>query len=159
MPFSTLAKFRITKSVKRGDFTQGWNLNDNLDLEIKIDAPEPLKTIEFSGSNHSKIYTNLEKDLNYFKIENNDFPDLTKTVKPSQHAFFLYENQNIIKETSVSELQKKVSLIGGVWQYVLPGSGGKIELVTTRNKLKFNIKQNTTLPKLDFGISPVIASQ
>ena len=158
-PMKTLAKFRLTKSVKTRDFTQLWNINDNLDLKVKIDSPGPLKTIEFSGNNNSKIYTNLENDLNYYKIENNDFSDLTKTVKPSQHAFFWYENQNIIKETFVSELQKKVSLIGGLWDYILPGSGGKTELVTARNKLKFNMKQNTTLSKLDFGISPVIASQ
>ena len=72
--------------------------------------------------------------------------------------FFLYENLNIIKETYVSEIQKKVSLIGGVWYYVKADSDGKIELITPKNKLKFNVKENVTIPSLNLSIAPVIAS-
>ena len=83
---------------------------------------------------------------------------MNKTIKPTEFAFFLYENSNIIKETFVSELNKKVSLLGGVWYYVKADSkDGKIELITPRNKLKFNVKQNVSLSDLNLSIAPVIA--
>ena len=60
----------------------------------------------------------------------------------------------------MSELNKKVSLLGGVWYYVKADSkNGKIELITPRKKLKFNVKQNVSLSNLSLSIAPVIASQ
>ena len=57
----------------------------------------------------------------------------------------------------MSEIQRKVSLIGGVWDYVNAGSDGKIELISPKNKLKFNVKENVTIPSLNLSIAPVIA--
>ena len=66
----------------------------------------------------------------------------------------MYDNQSIINETFVSEVGKKISLIG-----VSAGSSGKIELVTSKNKLKFNVKENQILPLFSIGIAPVTASK
>ena len=61
----------------------------------------------------------LLKLNNYEKaIKDVDFTNLKTIKKPSEHAFFLYENQNIIKETFISEINKRVSLLGRVWYFV-----------------------------------------
>ena len=52
-----------------------------------------------------------------------------------------------------------MSLIGGVWYFVLSDSDGKIEIATPKNKLRFNIKQNQLLSKFSVGISPVVANK
>ena len=120
-----------------------------------------MKTDLFYGKQKFIDAPGLDKyKIDNLKIADNDFTNLSKTIKPTEFAFFLYDNLNIIKETFVSELNKKVSLLGGVWYYVKANSkDGKIELVTPRNKLKFDIKQNISLPELSLSIAPVIASQ
>ena len=164
-PLTKLAHF-INKS-KGGsfndDFTQGWTMPTDMEIEKKIIGNDILQTDSFSGKEKQKDLTPSALDkykLENLKISGNDFKDLNKTIKPTEFAFFLYENLNIIKETYVSELNKKVSLLGGVWYYVKADSkDGKLELITPRNKLKFNVKQNVSLSDLSLSIAPVIASQ
>ena len=140
-------------------------MDENLRVDKKIDDNDSfLKTNYFFGNTHNKKVSEHElKNINNYKLDKysipgNDFKDLDKTVKPSEYAFFLYDNQNMIKETYISEIQKKVSLIGGVWYFVNAGSDGKIELVTSKNKLKFNVKETATLSSFNLAIAPVIAS-
>ena len=130
-------------------------------MNKKIIGNDILQTDFFSGKEKDLDPSALDKyKLENLKISDNDFTNLNKTIKPTEFAFFLYDNLNIIKETFVSELNKKVSLLGGVWYYVKADSkNGKIELVTPRNKLKFNVKQKVSLPELSLSIAPVIASQ
>ena len=134
-----------------------------MEIEKKLIGNDILQTDSFSGKQKQKDLTPSALDkykLENLKISDNDFTDLNKTIKPTEFAFFLYENSNIIKETFVSELNKKVSVLGGVWYYVKADSkDGKIELITPRNKLKFNVKQNVSLSDLNLSIAPVIASQ
>ena len=144
-PVYEIARFIVNtrKNVLNEDYTECLYIHENFRLEKKINNEGILDTDYFYGREKDKRlsddeYNNLS--TNKYKISDNDFKDLNKTIKPSEFAFFLYDNLNIIKETYVSELQKKVSLIGGVWDYVNAGSKGKIELISPKNKLKFNVK-------------------
>ena len=104
----------------------------------------------------------LEKFNNYKKqVDNVDPSNVEKSdlVLASEHAFFLYNNQNIIKETFISEINKKVSLMGSLWYFVKTGSNGRMNLVNSRNKLNFKIRKSQNLAKLSFGISPVVVSK
>ena len=164
-PIRKLAHFVINNKVgsSNEDFTQGWTMPATMQIEKKIIGNDILKTALFYEKEKKKDLTPSALDkykLENLKISGNDFKDLNKTIKPTEFAFFLYDNLNIIKETYVSELNKKVSLLGGVWYYVKADSkDGKIELITPRNKLKFNVKQNVSLSDLSLLIAPVIASQ
>ena len=96
----------------------------------------------------------LEKFNNYKKqVDNVDPSNVEKSdlVLASEHAFFLYNNQNIIKETFISEINKKVSLMGSLWYFVKTGSNGRMNLVNSRNKLNFKIRKSQNLAKLSFG--------
>ena len=133
-----------------------------MQVDQKIDDTNLLKTDSFFGKSLDKTLeeTYLEKyNLDQYKIKGNDFTNINKTIKASEHTFFLYDNQNIMNETFVSEVGKKISLIGGVWYFVKPGSSGKIELVTSKNKFKFNVKENQILSLFSIGIAPVMASK
>ena len=159
-----LAQFNYNKttSIRNLDFTQCWSMDTELKMDKKIIGNDILQTDYFSENEKDIIASSkLNKyKLDNLKIKDNDFTNLNKTIKPTEFAFFLYENLNIIKETFVSELNKKVNPIGGVWYYVkADNADGKIELVTPKNKLKFNIKQDISLSELSLSIAPVIASQ
>ena len=164
-PLTKLAKFknRSKGGSFNDDFTQGWTMPTDMEIEKKLIGNDILQTDSFSGKQKQKDLTPSALDkykLENLKISDNDFKDLNKTIKPTEFAFSLYENLNIIKETYVSELNKKVSLLGGVWYYVKADSAdGKVELITPRNKLKLNVKQNVSLSDLSLSIAPVIASQ
>ena len=96
-------------------------------------------------------WTIIEKFNNYKKqVKDASLKDINKVIKVSEHAYFLYDNQNIIRETSISEINKKVSLIGSVWYFVKTGSDGKMNLVTRKNKLNFKIKKKKTFGKIQF---------
>ena len=104
----------------------------------------------------------LEKFNNYKKqVDDADPSNVEKSdlILASEHAFFLYDNQNIIKETFISEINKKVSLIGSLWYFVKTGCNGRMSLVNSRNKLNFKIKKSQNLAKFSFGISPVVVSK
>ena len=164
LSITKLAYFVNKTSTSSGynfDFTQGRFMDSKMKMNKKIIGNDILQTDSFSGKEKDLTSSALDKyKLGNLKISDNDFTNLNKTIKPTEFAFFLYDNLNIIKETFVSELNKKVSLLGGVWYYVKEDSkNGKIELVSSRNKLKFNVKQNVSLPKLSLSIAPVIASQ
>ena len=161
LPIHKLARFKTNNSSTWGDFEHRFMIHEDMQVDKKIDDSNLLKTDSFFGKSLDKTLeeTDLEKyNLDQYKIKGNYFTNINKTIKASEHTFFLYDNQNIINETFVSEVGKKISLIG-VWYFVKPGSSGKIELVTSKNKLKFNIKENQILPVFSIGIAPVTASK
>ena len=77
----------------------------------------------------------------------------------SEYAYFLYDNQNIIKETFISEINKKVSLIGSISFFDKVKDNGEMSLINNKNKLLFKLKSNKVLSKLSFNLSPTITSQ
>ena len=68
-------------------------------VDKRINESNLLKTNRFFGNSYNKTVseTELEKfKLDKYSINGNDFTNINKTVKASEHAFFLYDNQNII---------------------------------------------------------------
>ena len=160
-----MAKLEV-KGIHRRNIKDCYRIHENLLIEQRIiDREDIFTTNEFSEESHEKKISRIKmnrllKINNYDKAFNDvDFNNLKLIKKPSEHAFFLYENQNIIKETFISEINKRVSLLGGVWYFVKTGSNGKIEIVTNKNKLNFRLIKNEKLSKFIFNISPVIASK
>ena len=166
VPFNKLAKFEIN-GIRHGTIRNCYRINEDMKIETKIfELRENIFTTNtFYGASHEKTISEakmneLLKLNNYEKaVKDVDFKNIKTIKKPSEHAYFLYENQNIIKETFISEINKRVSLLGGVWYFVKTGSDGKIEIVTSKNKLRFKIKKNESLSKFNFNISPVTAAK
>ena len=145
-------------------------IDENSALNKKIyekDTDHWLKTPAFTGYTYEKTITtaemgHLEKFNNYKKqVDDVDPSNVEKSdlILASEHAFILHDNQNIIKETLISKINKKVSLTGSLWYFVKTGSSGRMNLVNSRNKLNFKIKKSQKLAKFSFVISPVVASK
>ena len=101
-PVIKLAKFinRSKGGSFNEDFTQGWTMPTDMEIEKKIIGDDILQTDSFSGKEKQKDLTPSALDkykLDNLKISGNHFTDLNKTIKPTEFAFFLYENLNIIK--------------------------------------------------------------
>ena len=170
MPFNKLHGYRIDKSQRNLTVANCLKIDENWALNKKIyekDTDYWLKTPAFTGDAYEKTITtaemgDLEKFNNYKKqVDDVDPSNVEKSdlILAPEYAFFLYDNKNIIKETFISEINKKVSLIGSLWYFVKAGSNGRMNLVNSRNKLNFKIKKSQNLAKFNFGISPVVVSK
>ena len=84
---------------------------------------------------------------------------MKKTVGISQEGYFPYNDTNIIKETFISELEKKVSLISSISYFDKVNSENRIELITPKNKLKFEVKENTFLGEITLQLSPTFGNK
>ena len=82
-----------------------------------------------------------------------------KTVGISQEGYFVYDDTNIIKETFISELGKKVSLLGSISYFDKVNSENRIELIIPKNKLKFEVKENTFLEEITLQLSPTFGNK
>ena len=82
---------------------------------------------------------NTIKEFNNFdKYKDLNFELAEKTHK---HSYFLYDNDNLIQETFLSELNKKVTLIGSITFYKEINKQGKAFLISNESKLKFDVKK------------------
>ena len=59
----------------------------------------------------------------------------------AEKANFLYDNQNLVRETFISEINKHVYLTGGISFFDKIRSDGKILLIKAESKLKFDLKK------------------
>ena len=88
-----------------------------------------------------------------------DNANLDNVVDASENSYILYDNQNIIRETFISEIQKQVHLIGGVSFFDKIGLDGKMFLIGIGDKMKFDVKRNVQIKYFDFNLSPTNASE
>ena len=100
-------------------------------------------TGKFAGLEHKKGLT--AKDVNVIKTFNNldqEVKDakIDDVISASEHAYFLYDNQNLVRENFISELNKQVHLIGSISFFDKIAADGKMFLIKTRDKLKFDVK-------------------
>ena len=77
----------------------------------------------------------------------------------SQEGYFLYDNSNIIKETFISEINKKVPLIGSISYFDKVNADDKIKLITSKNRLKFEPRENSLLEYLAFQLQPIFGNE
>ena len=82
-----------------------------------------------------------------------------KTSCAFQNMLFLYDNQNLIRETFISEIDKKVNFIGSISFFDKVEANNEMFLIKNKNKLKFDFNKNATMVKLSFNISPTKANK
>ena len=109
------------------------------------------KNLTIAQINSIKNFNNYDKIAKEAKIDS--------SLSISEYAYFLYDNQNIIKETFISEINKKVCLIGTISFFDKVKDSGEIYLINNKNKLLSRLKTNKILNKLSFNLSPTVASQ
>ena len=118
-----------------------FNSKNNIEIEDLSDA----KKISSSLDNIKRLIKESEK--------------VEKTVGISQEGYFLYDNSNIIKETFISEINKKVPLIGSNSYFDKVNADDKIKLITSKNRLKFEPRENSQLEYLSFQLQPTFGNK
>ena len=98
-----------------------------------------------------KKFNNLDQEVKDAKIDG--------VISASEHAYFLYDNQNLVRETLISEINKQVHLIGSISFFDKIAADGKMLLIKTRDKLKFDVKKNAEISYFEFNLSPAHANK
>ena len=167
MPFRMLYKYQSISTLNRDDYWFDgftYTIRSGYDTTKKIIVDKNnfiqptrfyvgkkyLKNITATQKNTIKNYNNFDKEIEQARL------DTAKTllIEASESSYFLYDNLNLIRETFVSELQKKVYLIGGISFFDRTYEDGKMFLIKTNNKMKFDVRKNEEINHFDFNLSP-----
>ena len=66
---------------------------------------------------------------------------------------FLYDNESMITETYVSELNENISIYGLIaFLEKTTNKNNKLHLITSKNKLKFNLKNDVYKVKIELKL-------
>ena len=147
LSFTIYNDFNFPKIIKLTNENYDY-LDKQNDIVITLD--------EFIKSEFSYILTTT--NLNTIKKFNN-FDDELKDInievaKTSyEHSYFLYDNNSLIKETFVSELNKRVYLIGSISFYEEVNETGKSFLIRNETKLKFDVRKNCVINNFNFNLT------
>ena len=121
----------------------------NEKYELLSDQNDPVLATRLKHPT-SKKYNDYSNSLKDFNIE---------SIKTSrEHSYFLYDNNALIRGTFITEINKKVNLIGSIAFYEKAEKSGKSLLITSRTKLKFNLKENQLTENFNFNLSHTNAS-
>ena len=82
-----------------------------------------------------------------------------KTLGISQEGYFLYDDSNIIRETFILEINKKVPLIGSISYFDKVNSDDEVKLITPKNRLKIEVKENLLLDELAFQLQSTLGNK
>ena len=82
-----------------------------------------------------------------------------KTIGISQEDYFLCDDSNIIKETFILEINKKVLLIGSISYFDKVNADDKIKLITSKNMSKFEPRENSLVEYLAFQLQPTFGNK
>ena len=127
--------------------------------DTKYDAlTDQTKDPIFPTDLKSYSYTYYLTDAKINQLKNyNNYDDKVKDIKEiklsREHSYFLYDNKSLIRETFVTELNKKIYLIGSISFYDKENSDGKSFLVRSDTKIKFDFKENQVVENLIFNLS------
>ena len=127
--------------------------------DAKYDAlTDQTKDPIFPTDLKSYSYTYYLTDAKINQLKNyNNYDDKVKDIKAiklsREHSYFLYDRKSLIRDTFVTELNKKIYLIGSISFYDKENSDGKSFLVRSDTKLKFDFKENQVVENLIFNLS------
>ena len=147
LSFTIYNDFNFPKIIKLTDENYDY-LDKQNDIVITLD--EFIKS-EFSYSltttnlNTIKKFNNFDDELKDINIE------VAKTSY--EHSYFLYDNNSLIRETFVSELNKRVYLIGSISFYKEVNETGKSFLIRNETKLKFDVRKNCVINNFNFNLA------
>ena len=129
--------------------------NENYDyLDKQNDIVITLDEFTKSEFSYSLTTTNLNtiKKFNNFDDELKDINiEVAKTSY--EHSYFLYDSNSLIRETFVSELNKRVYLIGSISFYEEVNETGKSFLIRNETKLKFDARKNCVIDNFNFNLT------
>ena len=168
VPFTRVYRYRIISTFNRDDYWFDENafkmtLSLTLVKRIKVADNNIIQSTKgFVGLDYTKTLTADEiktiKKYNRFDEEVAN-ANLNNVVTASQNSYFLYDNQNIIRETFISELQKQVYLIGGISFFDKVDKSSKMFLIEPIDKMKFDVRKNKQISYFDFNLCPTRASE
>ena len=131
--------------------------NDKYEL-LSDQTNDPVLATRLLYKSSGYTYDLTTSKLNTLKNDNDyshNLKDLKiETIKLSrEHSYFLYDNKSLIRETFITELNKKIYLIGTIAFYDKAVDTGKAFIVEGDRKLKFDFKQNQVVENLIFNLS------
>ena len=128
-------------------------------LSDQANDPVLVTRLKYKSSGYTYDITIAKLDIlkNYNDYSYKDLK--IESIKASrEHSYFLYDNKSLIRETFITELNKKIYLNGSIAFYDKAVKTGKAFLIESDRKLKFDFKQNQVAEDLSFNVSHTIKS-
>ena len=147
LSFTIYADFNFPKIIKLTNENYDY-LDKQNDIVITLDKfikSEFSYSLTTTNLNTIKKFNNFDDELKGINIE------VPKTSY--EHSYFLYDNNSLIRETFVSELNKRVYLIGSISFYEEVNETGKSFLIRNDTKLKFDVKKKQVIENFNFNLS------
>ena len=168
IPYKKLHQYRLLSTFNRDDYwfdENAYMITEDYTLPKKIVTKKYnyIQSTDFfpTLTNKKNLTAKEQKDIKSFNNYDKEvaLAKLNDIAHPSEHAYFLYNTQNLIRETFISEINKQVNLIGSISFFDKIAKDGKIQLIKTKDKLKFDVKKNAVISYLEFNLSPTHASK
>ena len=169
----TLYIFEINKdSIPDNKYWMDSNCYE-IDLKLKLskkiyyDGPKKYENqniVDFNSEKNIQIddlgdAKKLISSLDNIKRLMQESEKVEKTLGISQEGYFLYGDSNIIRETFISEIKKKVPLTGSISYFDKVNLDDELKLITPKNRLKFEVKENLLLEELAFQLQPTLGNK
>ena len=166
IPYDTLHKY-LLESFNKDDYwfdhntfliDERYSVSKNLYIENPASIAEAKNFGWFVGYERENKLTSTEladiKKFNKFEKEVEEanvkgFED----GSAREHSYFVYDNQNLTRETFISELNKTIHLVGAITFFDVIPKSGKVNLINLKNKLKFDVVKNNEIASFNFNIS------
>ena len=156
--FNTTIKIKSTKkddNVFKTTLESKFNLLDNITYSseetTKPSTDQRIKKIKETAVEN--IENDLQGQSGYLKKLSEKVN--LKSLTHAYENFFLYDLENLIKPTFTTELQKEFSIYGLISFSGETKKDNKLKLVTSPNKLKFEITKDTYKNHMKFELSKV----
>ena len=166
IPYDTLHKY-LLESLNRDDYwfdhntfliDERYSVSKNLHIENPASIVKAKNFEWFVGNEREnkltsteladiKIFNKFEKEVEEANVK--EFEDSSA----KEHSYFVYDNQNLIRETFISELNKTIHLVGAITFFDVIPKSGKVNLINSKNKLKFDVVKNNEIASFNFNIS------
>ena len=122
--------------------------------DLKIISELTITILEKADKVHTPDNIKVYLDNQIEKIKNTSIN--VKSLAVAHENFFLYDNENIITETYVSELKENISTYGLIkFLGKTNNKDNKLHLMTPEQKLKFNLKKDAYKNKIELKLGKV----
>ena len=166
IPYDTLHKY-LLESSNRDDYWFDHNIlliDERYSVSKKLYIENPASIFKaknfgwFVGNERENKLTSTElADIKKFNKVEKEVEEVNvkgfEDGSAKEHSYFVYDNQNLIHETFISELNKTIHLVGAITFFDVIPKSGKVNLTNSKNKLKFDVVKNNEIASFKFNIS------
>ena len=166
IPYYTLHKY-LLESFNRDDYwfdhntfkiDERYSVSKNLYIENPASIVKDKHFGWFVGNETENKLTSTElRDIKKFNKFEKEVEEANvkgfEDGSAREHSYFVYDNQNLIRETFISELNKTIHLVGAIIFFDVIPKSGKVNLINSNNKLKFDVVKNNEIASFNFSIS------